>query len=97
MPLHRLPCILAHPAADLGITLVGSFGIGIVVELWIPTLGVYVRDAVAALFYVFPKCADIGCIGKNGARPDNRDGAMRGTFHNGDSWEKKLWVRRAVI
>ena len=55
MPLHRVPHVLAHPAADLGIGLVGRRWIGIVIERRIPAVGRDLGDAVRGRSSRFPR------------------------------------------
>ncbi len=50
VPLHRIPGILAHPSADLGIRFIGRILIGIEVERGIPAVGIDISNAVTPLF-----------------------------------------------
>ena len=82
VPLHRLPGVLAHPAADLRIRLVGRGGIGVVIELRVPTVRRDFADAVAAVLHVFPESRDIRGVGQDGSHPHNGDGSISSVFHD---------------
>ena len=82
MPFDRVPRILAHPAADLGIGLVRRAVVRIVIERGIPALGLHLGDAVTAVLHVFPESRYIRGVGQNGSRSHNRYGSIRGVFHD---------------
>src|SRR6266498_3019161 len=64
MPLHWIPVPLAHPAADLRISLVRSTGIGGVVKRRIPTILRDLLDAVTSVLDVFPERRHVDGIGQ---------------------------------
>ena len=69
-PLHGIPLVLAHPAADLGIGLVRRAVIGVVVERRIPAIRVNLADAVAAVSLCSPRMpATLGASGRIAPTP----------------------------
>src|SRR5208282_2634984 len=81
MPLDRIPREVAHPATDRGIRPIRRVGIGIVVERWIPAVGLNRRDAVKTVSHVLPKSRDVRGVGQNRSCPYNCDGSVRSVFH----------------
>ena len=81
-PLERIPFVLAHPAADFGVSLIRCAPIGIIVKRRIPTVGRNLADAVTALLHVFPKSRCVRSIGQNSSHSHNRYGSISGIFHD---------------
>src|SRR5579859_5491292 len=67
MPFHGIPDLIAHPAANLRVRLVGGGVVRVVVESWVPTIGRDLSDAVAAGLYVVPESVDVRRIGQDGS------------------------------
>ena len=69
MPFHRVPWVVAHPPADLGIGFVGSAVVGVEIQRRVPAVGIDFGDAVTAILYAFPESWDAWRIGQNGSCP----------------------------
>src|SRR5579862_1149294 len=82
VPLDGIPCVLAHPTADLGVGLVRSLRVLIVIESRIPAIRSNFRDAVATTLYVVPETRDIRRVGQNRSNTDDRYRAMGIVFHD---------------
>src|SRR5271157_3995645 len=82
MPFDRVPNVLMHPPADLGISLVRNTWIGIEVQRWIPSLRLNRGDTVTAFLYVFPESRNVRGVGQNGSCSHNRYRTIRSIFHD---------------
>ena len=82
VPLQWIPFVLAYPAADFGVGLIGRTRIGIVIKRGVPTVGADFADAVPAVLHVFPKCRYVFRIGQNGSRPHDGDRSIICIFHD---------------
>ena len=76
VPFHRVPRVVADPAADLGIGLVWRAVVGVEIQRRVPTVGIDFGDAVTAVLHVFPESRDVRCIGQDSSRPYNRYGSV---------------------
>ena len=65
LPLHRVPVPVAHPAADLGVGLVGRRVVLVEVQRWVPATGGDLTDRVATGGDVAPERCRIGRVGQD--------------------------------
>ena len=73
LPAQRIPGELAHPAADLRVSLVHRRVVGRVVQRRIPALGRHLGDRIAAFAQVGPEGLGVGRLRHDGRDTDDCD------------------------